>query len=93
MELFDWVRVANASLALIALIMLILDVRRRWRLQDRGATYLNLALGGLLFVVMEFSIEAIILDVRPAGPRLILTTAATIWCLIGLWFRRKDARA
>lgn len=93
MELMDWVRVLNATLALVALVMLAQDVCRRWRLQDRGATYLTLALGGLLFVVAEFSIEAIILDVQPAGPRLVIATAATIWVIIGLWFRRKDARA
>lgn len=90
-ELEDIWRLVNALLALAALIWLMVDLRQIRYTLSRRRLYLTFSLAGLLFAVVEGSIENMIQN-NEIGLRTAITTAACVWCLLGLAFTQDEDR-
>lgn len=82
-------REANISLAIVAFVWLMIDLRRiRLSLSSRRL-YLTLSLASLLLATFMGSIA----DIRyhnPAGLWTAFATASCVWCIIGLWIGKND---
>ena len=89
MDIVDLWRGFNATLAFIAAIYVMVDLKFRYFHLSERRLYLTFALAGLLFSTSIASIEAIIQD-NPLGYQTALFSACSIWTITGLYLSRHD---
>ena len=71
-QLYDYVRLGTAFLALISMYRSAYRAHKLWRSYTQRLKELHWAMQGLLFLLLEGSLEAIVLD-APGGPRTFIS--------------------
>lgn len=85
----EWWRLANALLAMAALVYLLIDLGEIYDKMTKRRLYLTFALAIFLLAAVVASLEAI-LQSNPPGARTVLYSVGSSWCIIGLWISRQD---
>lgn len=91
LEPIDYLRLFDFVTASIALVWLMLDLRIRSKYIPPSGVYIRISLAALLLGVAAESIENI-LKGEPVGTFAILSTAASVWMLLGLYLGRNDTK-
>lgn len=89
MEAFKVWSIVNILLGFVALIAIVIDVKRRYKELSRRRLYLTFALGLLVFATIIASLQ-VVFNATPLGFRTGLYTAACLWCIFGIWLSRDD---
>lgn len=89
MDATDIVRFSIAALATVAFVWLLIDLKGRAKFLTPRRKNLTYSLIAFMFAVVFGSIEQIMQNGDP-GWRMVITPAAVIWTLAGLYFGRHD---
>lgn len=88
-EHFEWLRVVNVTLSIMAAGAFFVRINEVWSTQTRGGRALRLGLFVLLLTVAFASGESYVQN-APAGWRTPLVTLSCLLVLRGLWMTRRD---
>ncbi len=89
-DLADWIRLLNATLTLIAMILAV-PLAPRWVARPIADRFLAAAGLGCAAVLGWGAVEAIIADI-PGGSRVLLATPFHAWMTLALILMNRDQR-
>lgn len=89
MNVVQWWRVLNATLALFAFLIVFLDLLDRASGLSKRRLYLTFGLLGLLLAITIGNTQAAIEDF-PLAFSAPIVSASCLWCIFGIWISRHD---